>query len=245
MRICASLSRQQFQILVLGLILLGFFFSFDSLTVSRLPEDGVAEDGIGDVIRAVWGIARGLTHNLPSGDAAEDFSAPLSETSELVELAGFVVQVGAEAQELHADQKSAGYLSCQLALHQTQTESGGLAVWPGSGLQREPGLQECQQAEIYTFMKADTASGQVQSVNDVSTTGLGAAEVAPIAAGSVVCYAGTVWHRGMGHTGVRTGNPRRALYFTVRNPEVDVNGQTREHSSLGDLALYVTRLPIV
>lgn len=160
-----------------------------------LPEDGPVH---GDVAAVVAAIVHGL-------------GSAVSLDEKLTELAAFVVESGAEAQELHADVVGAGFLSCQLALHDSAEGAGGLALWLGSALDERFALGR--------YMDAEGRLG----------AGRGPVEVAPLRSGSVVCYDGRTWHRGSGHVG---GAPRRTIYFTVKR------AGTRESAPLGEAALH-------
>ena len=142
-------------------------------------------DAGGAVGEAVAAIVRALRGVLPAGSA-------------LAELGAFIVSAGAPAQELHADRYEAGFLSCQLALHDTPSPAaGGLALWPGTvGDQRwdEAGRLE--------------AGGLLPQL-------LGT----PQERGAVTCYDGRLWHRGDRHSGI--AETRRVMYFTAALLEDD------------------------
>eukprot|EP00037_Helgoeca_nana_P003142 m.38329 g.38329 ORF g.38329 m.38329 type:complete len:333 (-) comp13377_c0_seq1:412-1410(-) len=106
----------------------------------------------------------------------------------LAELGVFVVGFGADAQDRHADRETAGFISCQLALHDMVANSGGLGVWPW----------------------------ETRGVGGNQTWVAAAVEVAvaPLVAGQVVCYDGRLHHRGQQHR-TQDQPTRRVLYFTA------------------------------
>jgi hypothetical protein len=108
----------------------------------------------------------------------------------LAELGAFVVEPGAPPQELHADRTEDGFVSCQIALHDTPAPGGGgLALWPGTvgdarwELASSGGQEECALAEFQPR-------------------------------GGVVCYDGRLWHHGERHAG-GSAPTRRVLYFSA------------------------------
>lgn len=121
-------------------------------------------DGNGRIARAVGKIARATGVGRRGAGLAE--------------LGVFIVRPNASAQPRHVDRHIPGFVSCQLALHDTGVQSGGLSVWPW------------------------TSRGSITRV-----------EMAPLSAGSVVCYDGQLNHRGEGHS--TSAEFRRVLYFTA------------------------------
>lgn len=148
------------------------------------------EDCDGTVAEAVRGMVSWLGGVFPSGS--------------LVELAAFVVDVGAKSQQLHADVHHDGYVSCQLALHDTLPGSGGLAVLPGSMHVQALGMSWQSLLEM-------RAGGDTEALAQ---------------RGEMVCYDGRVWHRGVAHVGL--GIQRRVIYFTM----LSVHGKGGVESAL-------------
>jgi len=147
----------------------------------------VPQDCKGSVGSAVGAIAQWMHGSMRMGTLAE--------------LGAFIVSYGAQDQQLHTDRHEAGYVSCQLALHDTRPGSGGLAVHPGSV--NAPSALEVVWLGNHIL---DAWQAEKEEV-----------EVAPLRAGTVVCYDGRLWHRGLRHTGL--GTQRRALYFTARTSQ--------------------------
>ncbi len=148
-------------------------------------------DAGGAVATVVGGMLRALTDVIPAD-------------AELAELGAFVVSPGAEAQDLHPDRTETGYVSCQLALHDTPGgAAGGVALWPGSaGFTGSEAL-------------ADSSPSWEQAGWLLSTGQIPSLPVSAQPAGALTCYDGRVWHHGQRHDGKNTsGQARRVLYIT-------------------------------
>ena len=144
-------------------------------------------DAGGAVATAIGAVLRALGSTLIPADA------------ELAELGAFVVSLGADAQDLHPDRTEGGYLSCQLALHDTPGgAAGGLALWPGS-------LSASDRSEGAIWEDA----GQLLAAARIVPL-----RVAELPAGAVTCYDGRLWHHGQRHDGNATTQARRVLYLT-------------------------------
>ena len=174
----------------------------ERLHLALLPGDGDGDGGlVADAVRAMV---------LALGPEV------LPPRSGLAELAAFVVSAGAEPQPIHSDRYEPGYLSCQLALHDTPAPAaGGLALWPGSA-----GNHAVFAPVRHREPRSDTPLLSVLR-----------------GAGTVVCYDGRLWHRGDGHSGGEGVPTRRVLYFTARVP-VAGETDTEMAASLGEVALH-------
>ena len=139
----------------------------------------------------------------------------LSPGTVLAELGAFLVEPGALPQRIHADRTEAGFMSCQIALHDTPAASGGLALWPGSS--------------------NDT---RWEEAGDLESAGLvPRLESEALPRGAVVCYAGQLWHRGDGYSAAgRPAAVRRVLYFTTA--ALAPHGGRVTTATLGDVALH-------
>jgi hypothetical protein len=114
------------------------------------------------------------------------------------------VSPGAEAQDLHPDRTEKGYVSCQLALHDSPGGvAGGLALWPGSAAYTGSGAL------------ADSNPSWEQAGRLLSTGQIPPLVVPAQPAGALTCYDGRTWHFGQRHDGKNPGGqPRRVLYIT-------------------------------
>ena len=165
----------------------------------------------------------------------------------LVELGSFMVFKGAKAQHVHQDRCVSttvsliqrvisiicyyarwkpGFISCQLALHDTQADSGGLAVWPGTHVQKsrpQYPLRQCGEPKCLT--KGNTG-----------------VQVAPVRAGTVTCYNGNTLHGGLAHTS--GSDIRRVFYFTAQT-QLHALGRFLTVLSTEPYALRYTPLPVI
>ena len=146
-------------------------------------------DGGGAVGIAVGRMLRALTGVLPAD-------------AELAELGAFVVSPGADAQELHPDRTETGYVSCQLALHDTPGGvSGGVALWPGSIVSAD----------------SDTLDSDLSWEQAGRLLSAGQIPALPVPAqptGALTCYDGRLWHHGQRHDSKSSNQSRRVLYIT-------------------------------
>ena len=123
--------------------------------------------------------------------------------AELAELGAFVVSPGADAQELHPDRTETGYVSCQLALHDTPGGvSGGVALWPGSIASGD------------SDTPANSGLSWEQAGRLLSTGRIPALPVPAQPTGALTCYDGRLWHHGQRHDGKNSNQSRRVLYIT-------------------------------
>lgn len=180
-----------------------------------LPGDG---DWPGDVAAAVAAMTRALAPVLLAGTSHM-----------LVELAAFEVSRGAEAQDPHVDRLEPGYLSCQLALHDTDLRSGGLELWPGSlGAPFGSALQSLPSnfLELHDVRlrcaKGPQLGPSLRACGDSQGHPNGSLgtpiEVAPLRAGAISCYDGNLIHRGVARS---MQGSRRVLYFTALRADGD------------------------
>jgi len=138
------------------------------------------------------------------------------DAAKLVELAAFVVRPGATAQTLHRDRRQAGFVSCQLALHDVAVARGGLALMPHTF---EPSqVQRSSPTGPRQRFRSHVARGArlVRTCGDPGclATGRGLVELT-LPAGAVACYEGRILHGGRAHRGGKEAPARRAIYFTA------------------------------
>ena len=148
-------------------------------------------DAGGAVAIAVGGMLRALRDVIPAD-------------AELAELGAFVVSPGAVAQELHPDRTESGFVSCQLALHDTPgAASGSIALWPGSIVSTDTG------GALDGGLSWEQA-GQLLSAGEIPPLSVPAQP-----AGSLTCYDGRLWHHGQRYDDKNsTRQARRVLYIT-------------------------------